>query len=69
MGPGIDVIGGFDGFTARESERVQQLLRSSISDMSLTEFHKRLIVHFEILFKMNKLFGQETNNPKVPLSY
>ena len=41
--------------TEGESDRVRPLMRSSFSDMSLTELRKRLIVHFDILFKANKI--------------
>ena len=62
MGPGVDVVGGINDFAARESEeRVRQQLRSSISNMSLTEFRRRLIVHFDILFKENKIVWPKNN--------
>jgi hypothetical protein len=62
MGPGVDVVGRINDFAARESEeRVRQQLRSSISNMSLTEFRRRLIVHFDILFKENKIVWPKNN--------
>ena len=55
IGPGVDDIGGVEEFSDSDTERVRQLLHSSISDMSLTEFRKRLILHFDILFKSNRI--------------
>ena len=57
MGPGEDVTGE----EMLSAERTNMLMRSSVSNLTLAEFRKRLVEHFDISFHRNDLVWPSKN--------